>query len=56
MKSEKEIISILYQVENRQGEFEKYNSIFLLGYKMALQDVLEIKRPKAMPAIARQAA
>lgn len=55
MKSEKEIRAILSLVENRYGEFDNYNSIFLLGYKMALQDVLEIKRPKAMPAMIGQA-
>ena len=55
MLKELEVRSLLYQVENRQGKFEKYNSIFLLGYKIALQDVLEVKRPKAMPSIATQA-
>ena len=36
---------------NRREQFlVSYNDIFKAGYKMALEDVLEIKRPVAQPA------
>ena len=29
---------------------ESYNDIFICGYKMALQEILEIRRPIAIPS------
>jgi len=31
-------------------DLKEYNDVFKAGYKMALRDVLEIKRPKAKPS------
>lgn len=50
MLSEEEIKEKIEAVNNRRKEFKAYNDIYLAGYKRALQDVLEIKQPKAKPS------
>ncbi len=50
MLKEEKIKEMLQGARNRVGGFKAYNELFLLGYKTALKDVLEVKRPKAQPA------
>ena len=38
------------KIDMIERDLESYNDIFKLGYKVALQDVLEIKRAKAIPS------
>ena len=37
-------------IANIDYDLRAYNNIFKLGYKVALEDVLEIKRPKVKPS------
>ena len=46
MKSEKEVKEMLKKIKIDKV----YGTCYKLGYKTALEDVLEIKRPKAKPA------
>lgn len=53
MKTEREIHEILVEVTDRydrKTKFSGYNGVFCGGYRMALEDVLEIQRPRAIPA------
>ena len=50
MKSESDLKALWYALERGESDMCKiYNTVFLMGYKMALEDILEIKRHRGAP-------